>query len=197
MGTERKNKGFTLIELLVVMAIIGVLVAVAIPIFAKQLQKSQNATDMANAKIIAEQVETYYATNPDRLADLKTISSSNPWAVEIIVTPDGMRFYTGSGHGAADARVLADMQSIFGGYNYTDSAHRISYVNSVSCKSSAPWKQYCVAITTQTPVLHGDHNTDTVHVIYTAWSSIDYGTYRWDHLISDSTGFKTLMGGDQ
>ena len=45
-----KKKGFTLAELLVVVAIIGVLVAVSIPIFSKQLEKSRIATDQANVR---------------------------------------------------------------------------------------------------------------------------------------------------
>jgi len=51
----RKNKkGFTLAELLIVVAIIGVLVAVSIPIFTTQLHKAQDATDLAN-------IRSYYA----------------------------------------------------------------------------------------------------------------------------------------
>ena len=48
----RKNnrKGFTLAELLIVVAIIAVLVAIAIPIFTTQLEKSREATDLANLR---------------------------------------------------------------------------------------------------------------------------------------------------
>ena len=47
----RKNKkGFTLAELLIVVAIIAVLTAVAIPIFTSQLEKSREATDIANLR---------------------------------------------------------------------------------------------------------------------------------------------------
>ncbi len=47
----RKNeKGFTLAELLIVVAIIGVLVAVSIPIFTSQLEKARESTDVANMR---------------------------------------------------------------------------------------------------------------------------------------------------
>ena len=48
----RKNnkKGFTLAELLIVVAIIAVLVAIAIPVFTSQLEKSREATDIANVR---------------------------------------------------------------------------------------------------------------------------------------------------
>lgn len=47
---RHKNKGFTLAELLIVVAIIGVLVAISIPIFSKQLEKSREAVDLANLR---------------------------------------------------------------------------------------------------------------------------------------------------
>lgn len=48
---KRNNKkGFTLAELLIVVAIIAVLVAIAIPVFTSQLEKSREATDMANLR---------------------------------------------------------------------------------------------------------------------------------------------------
>ena len=49
MKREREN-GFTLAELLVVVAIIGVLVAVSIPVFMGQLERAREATDAANIR---------------------------------------------------------------------------------------------------------------------------------------------------
>lgn len=44
------KNGFTLAELLIVVAIVGVLTAVAIPVFSSQLEKSREATDIANLR---------------------------------------------------------------------------------------------------------------------------------------------------
>lgn len=50
MFKKLNKKGFTLAELLVVVAIIGVLVAISIPIFTSQLEKSREAVDLANLR---------------------------------------------------------------------------------------------------------------------------------------------------
>ena len=47
---KKNKKGFTLAELLIVVAIIGVLVAISIPIFSNQLKKDRLATNQANAR---------------------------------------------------------------------------------------------------------------------------------------------------
>ncbi|MGN8738498.1 type IV pilin protein [Bilifractor sp. HCP3S3_D3] len=49
MWTKNK-KGFTLAELLIIVAIIAVLVAISIPIFSSQLEKSRKAVDLANVR---------------------------------------------------------------------------------------------------------------------------------------------------
>lgn len=53
---KKKRKGFTLAELLIVVAIIAVLVAIGIPIFTSQLEKSREATDAANIRVQYVQV---------------------------------------------------------------------------------------------------------------------------------------------
>ena len=53
---RKNNKGFTLAELLIVVAIIAVLVAIAIPIFNSQLEKSREATDIANVRDIYAEI---------------------------------------------------------------------------------------------------------------------------------------------
>ena len=47
---KKKNDGFTLAELLIVVAIIAVLVAIAIPIFTSQLEKSRDSVSISNIR---------------------------------------------------------------------------------------------------------------------------------------------------
>ena len=62
---KKNNKGFTLAELLIVVAIIAVLVAIAIPVFTTQLEKSREATDIANVRSAYAYLMTEYLTNAD------------------------------------------------------------------------------------------------------------------------------------
>lgn len=55
---ERNTAAFTLAELLIVVAIIAVLVAIAIPVFASQLEKSREAVDIANVRAAYAEVMT-------------------------------------------------------------------------------------------------------------------------------------------
>lgn len=57
---KKNKKGFTLAELLIVVAIIGVLVAVSIPIFTSQLEKAREATDVANMRAAKAAAVTAY-----------------------------------------------------------------------------------------------------------------------------------------
>ncbi len=64
MKLKKKNKkGFTLAELLIVVAIIAVLVAIAIPVFTSQLEKSRESTDAANVRSAYAEVVTKYLSD--------------------------------------------------------------------------------------------------------------------------------------
>lgn len=60
---KNNKKGFTLAELLIVVAIIAVLVAIAIPVFTSQLEKSREATDLSNIRSAYAEVMADYLAN--------------------------------------------------------------------------------------------------------------------------------------
>ncbi len=91
---KKNNKGFTLAELLIVVAIIAVLVAIAIPVFSSQLEKSKEATDIANVRSAYAQVVTQYLTD-DTTSHTMTVAarqSQDGWqgtSGTIVVQVDG------------------------------------------------------------------------------------------------------------
>ena len=78
---KRNNKkGFTLAELLIVVAIIAVLVAIAIPVFTTQLEKSREATDMANVRsAYATLVADYLENGAEKEIEVKAQQKTAGW----------------------------------------------------------------------------------------------------------------------
>ena len=68
MNRLNKREGFTLAELLIVVAIIAVLVAIAIPVFNSQLEKSRESTDAANIRAAYAEIAAAALTDPDTAA---------------------------------------------------------------------------------------------------------------------------------
>ena len=75
-----KDQGFTLIELLVVIVIIGILAAIAIPLFLNQRQKGVDAGIKSDLKNLATLEETYFT---DKLTYAAT---------EAALTTEGLEF---------------------------------------------------------------------------------------------------------
>jgi type II secretion system protein G len=82
---KEKDEGFTLIELLVVIIIIGILAAIAIPVFLNQRKKAVDASIKSDLRTVANELETYYTDNQAYPA---TVSTSAGTATGNTITVD-------------------------------------------------------------------------------------------------------------
>ncbi len=74
---DENEAGFTLIELLVVIIIIGVLAAIAIPVFLNQRQKGYDAAAKSDARNLATLEETYPTDNSTYVAASSAVAATN------------------------------------------------------------------------------------------------------------------------
>ena len=91
MLKKMNKKGFTLAELLIVVAIIGVLVAISIPIFTSQLKKAKRATNLANARSIYAELTADYLDDETINASITGATSGTPLTSGNVVV-DGNTF---------------------------------------------------------------------------------------------------------
>jgi type IV pilus assembly protein PilA len=95
---EENEEGFTLIELLVVIIIIGILAAIAIPVFLNQRQKGYDAGIKSDLRNTATAEETYLTDNGAYLAGTFT-NASNP------LSSAGLKLSTSTDYSGAVASV--------------------------------------------------------------------------------------------
>ena len=134
MKKVNENKGFTLAELLIVVAIIGVLVAVSIPVFNNELEKSREAADLGNLRTAYAVGSTYLLAHPENTADKLYFNPSAPESISLISTDDGAkvgRKASVSGQQSGDAKINFDTDYTFGPTSDTGAGMNLANSNAV------------------------------------------------------------------
>jgi len=77
MRAKKQDEGFTLIELLVVVVIIGVLVAIAVPVYLNYRQGAADKSAQSDVRGAVSAVEQWYTDNANTYPATKTVQSTS------------------------------------------------------------------------------------------------------------------------
>jgi general secretion pathway protein G len=93
----RNKNGFTLVELLVVITIIGILAAISIPQYSKQVDKARIGRAKAEMKTIQNSLSVYASENGYYPKALNGTSTKGAKSVKDVLKEDGIKWEGASG----------------------------------------------------------------------------------------------------
>lgn len=89
---KQGKAGFTMAELLIVVAVIAVLVAIAIPVFSAQLEKSRRAVDLSNSRDVYAALSAGYLTGEISFPSANG-ANGGPACVVVLSDKDEVKYF--------------------------------------------------------------------------------------------------------
>jgi len=83
MKKERKQNGFSLVELLIVLAILAIIAAISISIFANVLENQKQRADIGQASFIQSAIQTYFLESSD--TDFSIINATDTTDLDVVI----------------------------------------------------------------------------------------------------------------
>lgn len=165
----KDKKGFTLAELLIVVAIVGILVAMSIPIFTSQLEKSREATDIANLR----------AAKAEAIATAIEIESGGTDTTDynglIRKNAGGNNYYFEGYYNINTGKFQADYIGVGKGTKTDGGTEYPSYRSTFDYSASGQYKQCGIFV-----AVFPQHAYSYDRGIYIGWRSPEcYGGGRW------------------